>query len=56
MKNNDLMLARKDKPTENLLYKSLRKVSIRIEDFIVHKTQTERRRAFFGQDPLTEVK
>ena len=56
MKNTVETLAKKSKSNEvSFLNRSYQKVAIKLEEFIVHKTQSERRRALFGQDPLMEI-
>lgn len=48
-------LVKMQRASETLVNKGLKKVSNGLEELIVHKTQTERRKAFFGEDPLTRV-
>ena len=43
------------KQTETFISRSLRGLSGKLEEFIVHKTQSDRRRAFFGEDPMMRV-
>ena len=48
-------LVKMQKASETLVNKGLKKVANELEELIVHKTQTERRKAFFGEDPLSRV-
>lgn len=43
------------KQTETFISRSLRGISGKLEELIVHKTQSERRKAFFGEDPLMRI-
>ncbi len=49
-------LAKPKRSVESLLHRSIRNLSFKIEEFMVHKTQTERRKALFGVDPLMQLK
>jgi hypothetical protein len=56
MKNTVETLAKRSKSNEvSFLNKSYKAVALKVEEFIVRKTQSERRRALFGQDPLMEI-
>jgi hypothetical protein len=55
MKKAAEKLVQMQKVSESLVTKGLKKVTHGLEELIVHKTQTERRKAFFGEDPLARV-
>jgi len=44
------------KPEVSYLNKGIKLISNKIEEYIVHKTQTERRKALFGHDPMMGMK
>ena len=48
-------LIQAQKASEVFFNKSIKKAALKLEDFIVHKTQSEKRRALFGEDPLMRV-
>jgi transcriptional antiterminator len=48
-------LSQIQKSSENVIHRSVKKITSELENLIVHKTQTERRKAFFGEDPLMRV-
>ena len=55
MKKASETLVKMQKTSETILNKSIKKMANGLEGYIVHKTQTERRKAFFGEDPLMRV-
>jgi hypothetical protein len=55
MKTTMAMPSKPTKQSETFIVRSLRGLSGKLEEFIVHKTQSERRRAFFGEDPMMRV-
>jgi hypothetical protein len=55
MKKTIETLVKMQKASESIFNRSIKKMNNELEKFIVHKTQTERRKAFFGEDPLSRV-
>ena len=45
----------KSKRVNSIVNRSIRIASKQLEEFFVRKTQAEKRKALFGEDPLVEV-
>jgi hypothetical protein len=55
MKTTIEITSKTTKQSETFISKSMRSLSSKLEEFIVHKTQSDRRKAFFGMDPMMRV-